>query len=383
MKTLFTSTLLFLLLVANAQVSHVVIAAIYGGGSNAGALYQNDFIELFNPTSTSQTLTNCSVQYSSAGASGWKVQAINAVMPAGSYYLIQLSGNGTVGAALPTADLVGTINLSATAGIVALVNNISALSSTGIGDTTVIDLVGYGAAASGYETAPAPGMTNKKCLVRGSGGCTDVGDNSMDFATSTSFVPQNASSPVNLCNGLPISLISFVASVVNKSALLEWVTTSEVSFNKFIVEKSTSDNSFIPIAIITSKHLNTGNNYSYSDEAPLQNIQYYRLKMMDNGGSFKYSSVVKLISIDSRLPSISIYPNPVKHILKITLKDAFSNSYKVRITTMTGVLVYSKSKITLSGNTLTIDVANFTSGFYVIALTDEKGNIIKEKFVKE
>ncbi len=383
MKTIFTSTFLFLLLVVNGQISHVVIAAVYGGGSNSGAVYQNDFIELFNPTTTSQTLTNCSVQYSSAGASGWKVQAINAVMPAGSYYLIQLSGNGTVGAALPTADLIGTINLNATTGIIALVNTISSLSGTGIADTTVIDLVGYGATASGYETSPAPGMTNKKCLVRGSGGCTDVGDNSTDFTTSTSFVPQNASSPVNLCNGLPITLVSFVATIVNNNTLLKWETASEINFNKFILEKSNTDNSFIPIAIIASKKLSTSNNYSYIDEAPLQNVQYYRLKMMDNDGSFKYSSVVKLTNPDLQLGGISIYPNPVKTNLKITLSKPLTNSYTIRITTITGVLVYSKNNVTLNGNTLTLETNNFTNGVYVIELTDEKSNVLKGKFVKE
>ena len=42
-----------LLFTANAQVNHLVIGAVYGGGGNASATYKFDFIELYNPTAKS------------------------------------------------------------------------------------------------------------------------------------------------------------------------------------------------------------------------------------------------------------------------------------------------------------------------------------------
>src|SRR3954451_22519428 len=50
-----------------ATSTSLVISQVYGGGGNAGALYTNDFIELFNPTSSPVVFTNWSVQYASAG----------------------------------------------------------------------------------------------------------------------------------------------------------------------------------------------------------------------------------------------------------------------------------------------------------------------------
>src|SRR5829696_7461242 len=41
----------------------MVISQIYGGGGNTGAPWQNDFIELFNPTTDAISLTGWSVQY--------------------------------------------------------------------------------------------------------------------------------------------------------------------------------------------------------------------------------------------------------------------------------------------------------------------------------
>src|SRR4051794_34318299 len=106
---------------ATAQVAnHVVISQIYGGGGNTGAPYANDFIELFNPTTTAVNLTGWSIQYASATGTSWtnKVDLTGTIQP-GKYYLIQQASGGAVGAALPTPDQTGTVNMSATAGKVA------------------------------------------------------------------------------------------------------------------------------------------------------------------------------------------------------------------------------------------------------------------------
>jgi hypothetical protein len=51
-------------------VGHLVISQVYGGGGNTGATYKNDFIELYNPTTTSFDVNGWSVQYTSATGTG-------------------------------------------------------------------------------------------------------------------------------------------------------------------------------------------------------------------------------------------------------------------------------------------------------------------------
>lgn len=72
MKKLSTHVLLLFMLMtgigltaSKAQVTHVVISQVYGGGGNSGAVYTNDFIELFNPTGSTVSLSGWSVQYAS------------------------------------------------------------------------------------------------------------------------------------------------------------------------------------------------------------------------------------------------------------------------------------------------------------------------------
>lgn len=382
-KSIYAAILFVFVLVttAKAQVNHVVIGALYGGGSNSGAIYANDFIELFNPTDSSISLANYSVQYAPATTNSWKVQPINTVMPAGSYYLIQLSGSGAAGAALPTADVIGTINMSATTGKVALVNTITALPDNGIGDSTAIDLVGYGPTATGYETAPAPALTAKKCLVRASNGCTDIGDNSSDFSTSNSFVPQNSLSPVNICGGLPVSLISFTAAIGDNKADLIWQTTSEINFNRFEIEKSTDATIFYSIATILAEKLVAGSDYHYNDASILQGKEYYRLKMIDNNGSFKYSKiVVALEGINASTNKIIFSPNPVINTLFINHPKATIGAF-IKISTVDGRVVLLKA-VAIGTTQTSIDASGFAKSTYFVSYENDGARVVSQ-FVKE
>jgi len=382
MKSIYATILFVFVLVttAKAQVNHVVIGALYGGGSNTGALYTNDFIELFNPTASPISLTNYSVQYAPATSSSWKVQPINAIIPAGSYYLIQLGGSGSAGVALPTADVIGTINLSATTGKVALVNTINPLPDNGIGDSTAIDLVGYGPTATGYETAPSPALTAKKCLVRANSGCANIGDNSSDFSTSTSFVPQNSSSPVNICGGLPVDLISFTTAIVDNKAELNWQTTSEINFNRFEIEKSTDATIFYSIATILAEKLVAGSDYHYNDASILQGKEYYRLKMIDNNGSFKYSKTITLEGNMSSINKIILSPNPVINALFINHPKATIGAY-IKITTVDGRIILIKS-VVLGATQTSIDASVFAKSNYFVSYENE-GTRVVSQFVKE
>ncbi len=164
-----------------AGSTSVVIDEVYGGGGNSGAPFTNDFIELRNVSAAPIDLTGWSVTYASAstGNLGGTTKLDGKTIAPGADLLIQESG-GSTGAALPTADVTGAINLSASSGFVSLLNG-----------TTTVDLVGYGSGASlKSETAPAPGLSNTTSDARDAAG-TDSDDNSKDF-TSDAPTPTNA-----------------------------------------------------------------------------------------------------------------------------------------------------------------------------------------------
>ena len=147
---------------ANAASTGLVISEVYGSANVAPASYGNDFIELYNPTATDIPVDGWSVQYKSAAGTGaFQVTALTGTVKAGGHYLVQ-EGNFATGTQLPTPDASGTINLSGTAGVVALVSNTTSYptfgTTTGVDlkDVTangLVDLVGYGTTANTYETA--------------------------------------------------------------------------------------------------------------------------------------------------------------------------------------------------------------------------------------
>ena len=198
MRVLLTAILLFGLLKADAQVNHLVISQVYGGGGNTGASYKNDFVELFNPTGATVSLASYSIQYASAAGTTWNSVNLTGSIAAGKYYLIQVQG-GATGAALPTPDLSSILfNIAVGSGKVALCNSTTVLSGANPTSSSIVDLFGWGATATSFETAVGPIHTNTTSALRQNGGCTDAGNNSTDFTTGT-VNPRNSSTAANYC----------------------------------------------------------------------------------------------------------------------------------------------------------------------------------------
>ncbi len=171
------------------------IEQVYAAGGNSGATYKADYVVLRNVTAASVSLTGYSLQYASATGTSWSTKVdLSGAVPANGYFLIALAA-GTNGIALPTADLTSaSINLSASAGKLALVSSTTVLSAAcpATGVAAVVDFVGYGSTASCYEgTAAAPSPTASEEIYRT--GETD--NNQADFAVRAP-TPKNSTATV-------------------------------------------------------------------------------------------------------------------------------------------------------------------------------------------
>ena len=190
-----------ILLLATAALSfgQLRISQVYGGGGNTGAIYKNDFIEIFNAGSASASVSGMSVQYAATDGTSWAATNLpNITLQSGQYLLIQEAA-GTGGTTnLPTPDATGSINMSGTAGKVALVSNTTLL--TGACPTTsVVDLLGFGSATNCSETTPTENLSNTTAALRNGNGCTDANNNSTDFSIGSPN-PRNTTSPLSSCS---------------------------------------------------------------------------------------------------------------------------------------------------------------------------------------
>jgi hypothetical protein len=174
---------------ASAVSTGVVINEIYGGGGNSGATLKNDFIELANRAGSAASVDGWSVQYISANPGAtttWQVTALTgSVADSGGLYLIGEAAGAGGTADLPPTQASGSINMSATAGTVALVDNTTALTcktaADCAADTDIVDLIGYGTAVINEGSADAPAPSNTTSDQRTSAADTD--QNGTDFVT--------------------------------------------------------------------------------------------------------------------------------------------------------------------------------------------------------
>jgi Tol biopolymer transport system component len=202
--------------IVNDDGAAVVISQIYAGGGNSGAPFTNDFVEIFNRTTTAIDLSSWSIQTATATGTSWTVIRLcpvgrTCLMGASKYYLVQLGSGGTAGLVLPAPDALGSTNFATTGGKVALVAGTAAIGGNAAGTAplggatcpnantiNVIDFVGYGSASCFEGTAAGPGQTNTTAAFRASTGCLDADRNSSDFSTGTPN-PRNSGTAVHAC----------------------------------------------------------------------------------------------------------------------------------------------------------------------------------------
>lgn len=180
----------------------VVINEVYGGGGNLGAAYNRDFVELVNKAATAVDVSGWSVQYASASGTSWSNRTnLTGSIPAGGRLLVG-GASGSTGAALPSVDVDGGINLSGSSGKVALVNSQAPLTGcegrtsanpcSALGE--VVDFVGYGSANDWAGSGAAPGTTNSTSASRDYRR-TNTADNAADFTAVTPSPAADAVAP--------------------------------------------------------------------------------------------------------------------------------------------------------------------------------------------
>jgi hypothetical protein len=201
LRTNTSSITLTVLTGCTTASSGVKIDQVYGGGGNSGSTYVNDFIVLHNTSNATISLAGWSVQYaSSTGAFNAKTDLTGSIAP-GGYYLIQQAAGAGVGLTLDAPDVVGTISMSATDGKVALVNNTTLLGNS-CTSPNIVDLVGYGNAASCWEgNGPTVSPSNSRAVMRARTGCQDTNNNNADFNADLA-TPKNSGTAANDCSAL-------------------------------------------------------------------------------------------------------------------------------------------------------------------------------------
>jgi len=158
---------------------------------------------------------------------------------------------------------------------------------------------------------------------------------------------------------LPVKLTSFNAAIINKKTLLNWTVENQVNLKEYQIQSSDNGADFFAVGSVKA-----ANTSQYSFELNNNNKkQYYRLKMIDNDGTFSYSNIVSLFK--KGIVELAVYPNPAKDYVTITTNSKNENTYLV-ISDAMGKLV---KKMEVMSDTMNVNTSSFLNGMYHIQIT--------------
>ncbi|PSL25596.1 T9SS type A sorting domain-containing protein [Dyadobacter jiangsuensis] len=176
---------------------------------------------------------------------------------------------------------------------------------------------------------------------------------------------------------LPVTLVEFNAVRRENAALLSWTTTHESNSDHFAVERSGDGKQWESIGTIKS-HVESDEKqfYTFTDTAPLPSENLYRLKMVDQDGSYAYSRIQSVTFGDQR--DAVLYPNPI----------TVGNKLQIRVSdpsAITRIAIFDSGgdEVLSARWQPEIDVSSLSAGLYVVRIAYRDGSTGIHRIAKQ
>jgi hypothetical protein len=182
---------------------------------------------------------------------------------------------------------------------------------------------------------------------------------------------------------LPVTGLKLNGNATATANLLNWYAYNEREMNDYTIERSLDGLIFNTIgnqpAIVSA----SGNNsYNYTDNNPLNGLNYYRIKGNSNNGQIQFSNITT-IRFGSKQPMLLVAPNPVEyHLLSLKVVQLKKGVYNLKISDVLGRLISKRLLLYdgVSGAIKTSLPQTIKAGVYYVKLIGE-GSEFTEKFI--
>lgn len=178
-------------------------------------------------------------------------------------------------------------------------------------------------------------------------------------------------------NALPLDLVSFSGKIQNTDAILQWQTNNENGLENYELQRSYDGLNYNAIANVNAQNTAGNHNYVYRDLEVLTRNNgnvYYKLKMIDLDGKFKYSSVIKLTSKPST--QLTVSPNPAKNMITIS---GTNGEGSIKLISLDG---RELKKQIAKDQTETMNIGSLPPGVYILQYQN-KNQTIQKRIIKQ
>ena len=171
---------------------------------------------------------------------------------------------------------------------------------------------------------------------------------------------------------LPITLLSFTANYNFNFVLLQWKVTDVINFKKFEIQRSEDGHEFTTIN--TTDYLQDTYEYNYQDNLlPANTVKlFYRLKLVDEDGFFKYSATRVVTPLLAK--NLSASPNPFVNTIYVAVKPfSFPQKIIIKLINILGDIVLLR-EINLTAGQQNIKLNNLDNilpGNYTLQLNTD------------
>ena len=182
-----------------------------------------------------------------------------------------------------------------------------------------------------------------------------------------------------------LTLMNFdVITLTDCKYALSWTTMNGASTDRFEIQRSADGRFFEDLStVIASGGSSSPKLYSFIDqESPVR--ASYRLKVVDQNGSFFYSETIRVFSRSCAdiKPDINIYPNPFKGQTTIEFDMSRSAAITLKIVDQVGKQVKTSFIDSHKGiNRQDLDLSDLPEGIYFVQFEVE-GAIFNHKLIK-
>ncbi|MDG1477219.1 MAG: T9SS type A sorting domain-containing protein, partial [Vicingaceae bacterium] len=178
---------------------------------------------------------------------------------------------------------------------------------------------------------------------------------------------------VVMCSVLPVEMLSFDAVCKEERVLLNWATATEINNSHFTIERSDDADNFEAIGTVNGRgNYSTTTNYSFTDNNPLKEKGYYRLKQTDFDGAFEYHGIKSVKC--GKETKISIYPNPFESSFTIELSENTTYPLTMEVYDYLGRTIYNK---TIENNLTVIALDELSKGTYFVKVFNETTQVVE------
>jgi hypothetical protein len=255
---------------------------------------------------------------------------------------------------------------------------IALLSETGGGEITVVytddtqnddNIV--------YKQSPVGTISFGKKYTLISGTYNNATSTKDNFTDNVVILASNYSSAVGrhvyTYDPTPVELSSFTANLLIDNVTLNWRTETEVNNYGFNIEREVNGEEWSSIGFVEGHgNSNSPMEYNFSDSEISKSGKYsYRLKQIDNDGSFEYSNVVTVnVGTPGNYYLSQNYPNPFNPSTTIDYMIASDENVRLKVYDVLGREVTSLVDEHKPAGTysVTFNADNLPSGVYIYRL---------------